>query len=50
MFDGLLSGFNERMTGSTAAKKEGVPATTTVTFDLSGVVIIDPSASSTKAK
>lgn len=46
MFDGFLSGFKERMS---SAPTRALPATTTDDFDLSGVVIIDPSASSTRA-
>lgn len=46
MFDGFLSGFKERMSSAPTPLKQ---ATTTDSFDLSGVVIIDPSASSTKA-
>lgn len=49
MFDGLVSGFKERM-GSVPAFGEAsnqATSTATDTFDLSGVVIIDPSARAT---
>lgn len=46
MFDGFMSGFKERMSGAPTTAKQ---ATTTDNFDLSGVVIIDPSGSSTRA-
>ena len=51
MFDGLVSGFKDKMSGTpsfveTDGKATGpaplVTATTTDVFDLSGVVIIDP--------
>lgn len=48
MFDGFLSGFRERMSGANKTKGTDATATSTDTFDLSGVVIIDPSASGTK--
>ena len=47
MFDGFLSGFKERMSGASSREKQ---ATTTDSFDLSGVVIIDSSATTTKKK
>ena len=47
MFDGFLSGFKERMS---SAPTKALQATTTDSFDLSGVVIIDPSATTTMKK
>ena len=43
MFDGFLSGFKEKMWSTpTLEKNNGQTSTSTDTFDLSGVVIIDP--------
>lgn len=50
MFDGFLSGFKERMSGANNANGTATTSTSTDNFDLSGVVIIDPSSSTTKAK
>lgn len=52
MFDGFISGFKEKMSGAPTENTNILVATTTATdtFDLSGVVIIDPSASTTKTK
>lgn len=47
MFDGFLSGFKERMSSTPAPLKQ---ATTTDSFDLSAVVIIDSSATTSKKK
>lgn len=48
MFAGFMDGFKERMSTAPALEKPAVTAsTTTDTFDLSGVVIIDPSSTST---
>lgn len=50
MFDGLVSGFKEKISGTPTLEKTSVSSTTpNDTFDFSGVVIIDPSASATKA-
>ena len=48
MFDGFLSGLKERMSGANKANDTSTTSTSTDNFDLSGVVIIDPTASSTK--
>ena len=48
MFDGFLSGLKERMSGGSKANDTSTTSTSTDNFDLSGVVIIDPTASSTK--
>ena len=59
MFDGLVSGLKEKMSGTpsfveTDGKATGtaplVTATSTDVFDLSGVVIIDPSKGATKVR
>lgn len=50
MFEGFLSGFNERMYGASKANGTATTSTSTSNFDLSGVVIIDPSATTTKKK
>ncbi|MBI5078223.1 MAG: hypothetical protein HZB11_02575 [Candidatus Yonathbacteria bacterium] len=48
MFDGFVSGFKEKMSGTPTLEKASVSSTTpTDTFDLSGVVIIDPALAST---
>lgn len=51
MFDGLVAGFKERMSNAPAfgeVSKQAATSTATDTFDISGVVIIDPSASSSR--
>ena len=53
MFDGFISGFKEKISTGPAIIKTSdtkAVATTTDTFDLSGVVVIDPMGSTTKAK
>ncbi len=53
MFDGFISGFKEKVSSGPAILKTNdskAVATTTDTFDLGGVVVIDPTGSSTKAK
>lgn len=50
MFDGLVTGFKERMSNAPAfgeVSKQATSSTATDTFDLSGVVIIDPSVKAT---
>ncbi|MFZ2707204.1 MAG: hypothetical protein WAY88_03675, partial [Minisyncoccia bacterium] len=53
MFDGFISGFKEKVSsGPTILKTNDatVVATSTDLFDISGVVIIDASGSTTKVK
>lgn len=52
MFDGFVSGMKERMTSNPASLEKSdleATATSTDSFDLSGVVVIDPVATTTKA-
>lgn len=52
MFDGFTSGLKERIfehTSFNEQNRESVTATSTEIFDLSGVVILDPSATTTRA-
>lgn len=52
MFDGFMSGFKERMSSATSLDTLGgqqQAATSTDNFDFSGIVIIDPSSTTTKA-
>lgn len=50
MFDGFISGFKEKMSSATSLENlGGQVATSTDDFDFSGVVIIDPSSTATKA-
>lgn len=52
MFDGFMSGFKERMSSATSLDTLGgrqQVATSTDNFDFSGIVIIDPSSTTTKA-
>lgn len=51
MFDGLISGFKEKISGTPSFVENNGTATVTTskeTFDLSGVVILDSSATTTK--
>lgn len=51
MFDGLISGFKEKISGTPSFVENNETATATTskeTFDLSGVVILDSSATTTK--
>lgn len=49
MFDGFTAGFKERMSSAPTLEKQSSPTSTPRdTFDLSGVVIIDASASTTR--
>ena len=50
MFDGFLSGIKERMSGANKTSGNATISTSTDNFDLSGVVIVDPSATTTKKK
>ena len=53
MFEGFVSGVKEQMLSKQSASKTNDSATTatsTDNFDLSSVVVIDPLASTTKAK
>lgn len=54
MFDGFVLGFKERMSANTPSPKssstQATASTSTDNFDLSGVVIIDSLASTSKAK
>lgn len=50
MFDGLVSGFKERLSNTPSfgeLNQQATTSTATDTFDLSGVVIIDPSIKAT---
>lgn len=51
MFDGFVSGFKDRISGVSSPVENGEAATlatSTDSFDLSGVVVLDASASSTQ--
>ncbi|MEK7148714.1 MAG: hypothetical protein AAB770_02240 [Patescibacteria group bacterium] len=53
MFDGLVSGFNEKISGAQSPSKKASSSVATTTkdyFDLLGVVVIDPLATTTKAR
>lgn len=50
MFDGFLSGLKDRTSNALSPKKETATTTSTDYFDLSGVVVIDPSLSTTTKK
>lgn len=50
MFDGFLSGLKDRTSSALSPKKETATTTSTDDFDLSGVVVIDPSLSTTTKK
>ncbi|MFZ2303585.1 MAG: hypothetical protein WAV98_02210 [Minisyncoccia bacterium] len=50
MFDGFLSGLKDRTSSAFSQKKEATTATSTDDFDISGVVIIDPSLGATTKK
>ena len=50
MFDGFLSGLKDRTSNALTPKKKNTTSTSTDDFDLSGVVIIDPSVATTTKK
>ena len=50
MFDGFLSGLKDRTSSALSPKKETSTSTSTDDFDLSGVVVIDPSIATTTKK
>lgn len=50
MFDGFLSGLKDRTSKALSPNKETATTTPTDDFDLSGVVVIDPSLATTTKK